>query len=172
MLNNGCNPRNMLSQVDYLEEFEQATLFMELEHHLNPIYSYADSSASYCSSVKYPNSEFSDQEILQPDSVFSVVPDFDFGSYLECFESDDSSPMGYQELLHWKQMSYSVTEHHANDIFSIGCMLAEIYLRKPLFDASLLAAYKETGMLPGALHELPVHVAVLVESCIRREWKR
>jgi WD repeat-containing protein 81 len=169
---NGCNPRNMLSQVDYLVEFEQATLFMELEHHLNPIYSYADTSASYCSSVKYPNSEFPDKEILQPDSVLSVVPDFDFGSYLECFESDDSSPMGYQELLCWKQRSYSVTEHQANDIFSIGCMLAEIYLRRPLFDASLLAAYKETGMLPGALHELPVHVAVLVESCIQREWKR
>lgn len=169
---NGCNPRNMPSQVDYLEEFEQATLFMELEHHLNPIYSYADTSASCCSSVKYPNSEFSDQEILQPDTVLSVVPDFDFGSYLECFDSDDSSSMGYQELLRWKQRSYSVTEHHANDIFSIGCTLAEIYLRRPLFDASLLAAYKETGMLPGALHELPIHVAVLVEFCIQREWKR
>jgi WD repeat-containing protein 81 len=169
---NDCNPRNMLSQVNFLEEFEQATLFMEVEHHLNPIYSYADTSASYCSSVKCPSSEFSDPEILQPDSVLSVVPDFDFGSYLECFESDDSSPMGYQELLRWKQMSYSVTEHHANDIFSIGCMLAEIYLRRPLFDALLLAAYKETGILPGALHELPVHVAMLVESCIQREWKR
>ncbi|CAM0881116.1 unnamed protein product [Alopecurus aequalis] len=169
---NGCNPPNMLSQVNYLEEFEQAMLFMELEHHLDPVYSYADTSASCCSSVKYPKSEFSDQETLQPDNVLSVVPDFVFESYLDCFESDDSSPIGYQELLRWKQMSYSVTEHHANDIFSIGCMLAEIYLSRPLFDASLLAAYKETGMLPGALHELPIHVAVLVESCIQREWKR
>ncbi|VAI88898.1 unnamed protein product [Triticum turgidum subsp. durum] len=166
-----CNPPNMFSQVDYLEEFEQATLFMELQHHLNPIYSYSNTAAC-CLSVKYPKSQFSDQEVLQPNSVLSVVPDFDFGSYLECFESDDSSSIGYQELLRWKQRSCSVIEHHANDIFSIGCMLAEIYLHRPLFDASLLAAYKETGMLPGALHELPVHVGLLVESCIQRQWKR
>ncbi|XP_024313947.1 protein GFS12 isoform X2 [Brachypodium distachyon] len=169
---NGFIPPDMLSQVDYLEEFEQATIFMELEHHLDPKYNYTDTSSCYCSSVKYPKSHISDQEMLQSDTVLSVVPDFDFGSYLECFECDNSSPMGYQELLPWKQKSCSVIEHHANDIFSIGCMLAEIYLRRPLFDASLLAAYRETGMLPGALNELPVHVGVLVESCIQREWKR
>ncbi|KAF7109542.1 hypothetical protein CFC21_109785 [Triticum aestivum] len=172
VLLNDCNPPNMFSQVDYLEEFEQATLFMELQHHLNPIYSYSNTAACCCSSVKYLKRQFSDQEVLQPDSVLSVVPDFDFGSYLECFESDDSSSIGYQELLRWKQRSCSVIEHHANDIFSIGCILAEIYLHRPLFDASLLAAYKETGMLPGALHELPVHVRLLVESCIQRQWER
>ncbi|KAG8052181.1 hypothetical protein GUJ93_ZPchr0001g32082 [Zizania palustris] len=171
VLLNGHVPPTLSSQIDYLEEFEQANLFVELEHHLCPIYNYADNSAC-CSSVKCRKIPCSNQAVLQPESVLSVAPDFDFGSFLECFESDDSSPMGYQELLRWKQMSCSVSEHHANDIFSIGCMLAEIYLHKPLFDADLLSAYKETGKLPGAIQELPIHVAVLVESCIQREWRK
>ncbi|KAB8081228.1 hypothetical protein EE612_002250 [Oryza sativa] len=165
-------PPAMSSQIDYLEEFEQANVFMKLENHLCPIYDYANDSSCCCSSVKYNKSPCSNQDIVPPESVLSVAPDFDFCSFLECFESDDSSPTGYQELLRWKQKSCSVNEYHANDIFSVGCILAEIYLHRPLFDADLLSAYKETGVLPGAIQELPIHVAVLVESCIQREWKR
>ncbi|XP_040378443.1 protein GFS12 isoform X2 [Oryza brachyantha] len=167
LLLNGHNPSTMSSQIGYLEEFEQANLFVELEHHLCPIYNYSDNSSSCCSSVKYSKIPCSNQE-----GVLPVAPDFDFCSFLECFESDDSSPMGYQELFRWKQKSCSVIEHHANDIFSIGCILAEMYMHKPLFDSELLSAYKETGILPGAIQDLPTHVAVLVESCIQREWKR
>jgi len=36
----------------------------------------------------------------------------------------------------------------------------------------LLAAYKEIGIVPGALQELPSHVKLFVESCIQREWNR
>ncbi|CAL4963842.1 unnamed protein product [Urochloa decumbens] len=165
----GSSP-NVLSEIGCLEEFEKATLFAELEHHLNPIYDYADTSTS-CSSAKYPKSQIADQ-ILQHDCVMPVAADFDFGSFIECFESDGGSPTGYQELLLWNQKSHSENELHANDVFSIGCMVAEIYLQKPLFDTSLLAAYKEIGMVPGALQKLPSHVALLVESCIQREWKR
>ncbi|OEL12775.1 Protein GFS12 [Dichanthelium oligosanthes] len=161
---------NALSEIGRLEEFEKATLFAELEHHLNPIYDYADTSTC-CYSAKYPKSQISDQ-ILQHDCELPVAADFDFGSFLECFESDGGSSMGYQELLLWNQKSYSENELHANDVFSIGCMLAEIYLQRPLFDTALLAAYKEIGIVPGALQELPSHVALLVESCIQREWKR
>uniref|UniRef100_A0A0D9V0C3 BEACH domain-containing protein n=1 Tax=Leersia perrieri TaxID=77586 RepID=A0A0D9V0C3_9ORYZ len=165
-------PPSMSSQIDYLQEFEQANLFAELEQHLCPIYNYADDSSCCCSSAKYHKSSSSNEEIMPPVSVLSVVPDFDFCSFLECFESDDSSSMGYQELFRWKQKSCSIIEHHANDIFSVGCILAEIYLHRPLFDADLLSAYKETGIMPGAIQELPIHVAVLVESCIQREWNR
>ncbi|GJN11683.1 hypothetical protein PR202_ga29892 [Eleusine coracana subsp. coracana] len=153
-----------------LEDFEQSTLFTELENHLNPIYDYSDTSTCW-SSDKYPSGQIADQ-ILQPENVLPVAPDFDFGSFLECFEPDDGSPVGYQELLLWNQRSYTDNEDHANDVFSVGCMLAEIYLHRPLFDTTMLAAYKETGILPGTLQELPSHVALLVESCIQREWKR
>jgi WD repeat-containing protein 81 len=51
-------------------------------------------------------------------------------------------------------------------------MVAEIYLERPLFDTALLAAYKEIGIVPGALQELPSHVRLFVESCIQREWNR
>ncbi|KAG2588470.1 hypothetical protein PVAP13_5NG345700 [Panicum virgatum] len=160
----------VLSEIGCLEEFEKATLFAELEHHLNPIYDYATTSTR-CSSAKYPKSQNADQ-ILRHDCAMPVAADFDFGSFLECFESDDGSPMGYQELLLWNQKSRSENEHHANDVFSIGCMVAEIYLERPLFDAALLAAYKEIGIVPGALQELPSHVKLFVESCIQREWNR
>ncbi|KAL6626248.1 hypothetical protein ACP70R_029974 [Stipagrostis hirtigluma subsp. patula] len=161
---NGRGPPNMISEMDRFEEFEQATLFAELEYHLNPIYDYSDTSAC-CSSSKRPKSQIASQ-------ISPMGLGFDFGSFLECFESDDGSPMGYQELLLWNQRSCSVNEHHANDVFSIGCILAELYLHRPLFDTALLAAYKETGIMPGALQELPSHVALLVESCIQREWTR
>jgi WD repeat-containing protein 81 len=160
----------VLSEIGCLEDFEKATLFVEFEHHLNPIYDYADTS-TWCSSAKYPKSQNADQ-ILRHDYAMPVAADFDFGSFLECFESDGGSPIGYQELLLWNQKSHLENEHHANDVFSIGCMVAEIYLERPLFDTALLAAYKEIGIVPGALQELPSHVRLFVESCIQREWNR
>lgn len=160
----------MLSENGSLEDFEQSTLFAELENHLNPIYDYSGTSTC-CSSNKYPSNQIADQ-ILQTDNALPVAPDFNFVSILECFESDDGSPVGYPELLLWNHRSYSDNEDYASDVFSVGCMLAEIYLHRPLFDTTMLAAYKETGILPGTLQELPSHVALLVESCIQREWKR
>jgi WD repeat-containing protein 81 len=165
-----CAPPDMLSENGCLEDFEQSTLFAELENHLNPTYDYSETSTC-CSSDKYPRSQVADR-ILQPDNALPVAPDFDFASFLECFESDDCSLVGYQELLLWNQKSYSDNGHQANDVFSVGCLLAEIYLHRPLFDTTVLAAYKETGIIPGTLQELPSHVALLVESCIQREWKR
>uniref|UniRef100_K3XDT3 Protein GFS12 n=1 Tax=Setaria italica TaxID=4555 RepID=K3XDT3_SETIT len=164
----GSSP-NVLSEIGCMEEFEKATLFAELEHHLDPTYDYGDTSTC-CSSAKYPKSQIADQ-ILQQDCAMPVAALFDFGSFLECFESD-GGPAGYQELLLWNQKSHSENELHANDVFSIGCMVAEMYLQRPLFDTALLAAYKESGIVPGAIQELPSHVALLVESCIQREWKR
>ncbi|TVU21077.1 hypothetical protein EJB05_30691, partial [Eragrostis curvula] len=167
---NGYGSPDILSENGSLEYFEQSTLFAELENHLNPIYDYSDTS-NCCSSDKYPGSQIADQ-ILQPDNALPVAPDFDFGSFIECFESDEGSPVSYPELLLWDQRSYSDNEYYANDVFSIGCMLAEIYLHRPLFDSTALAAYKESGIIPETLQELPSHVALLVESCIQREWKR
>lgn len=169
---NGCGSPNMLSEIGRLEEFEKATLFAELEYQLNPVYDYADGDPSTCfSSNKYPKKQNADQ-ILQHDNALPAAPNFDLGSFLECFESDDNSHMSYQELLLWNQKSNSQNECHANDVFSIGCILAEIYVQKPLFDNALLSAYKEIGIMPGALQGLPSHVTLLVESCIQREWKR
>ncbi|KAJ1283647.1 hypothetical protein BS78_03G144300 [Paspalum vaginatum] len=167
---NACGSPNMLSEISYLEEFEKAVLFADLQHQLDPIYDYSDTSSCF-SSDKYPKNHIADQ-ILQHDNVLPVTPNFNFGSFLECFESDDGSPMAYQELLLWNQKSYSENESHANDVFSIGCILAEIYMQRAVFDNALLAAYKEVGIMPRALQELPSHVALLVESCIQKEWKR
>ncbi|GJN05367.1 hypothetical protein PR202_ga22988 [Eleusine coracana subsp. coracana] len=138
---NDCGPADILSENGSLEDFEQSTLFTELENHLNPIYDYSDTSTCW-SSDKYPSGQIAEQT-LQPENALPVAPDFDFCSFLEYFEPDDGSPVGYQELLLWNQRSYTDNEDHANDVFSAG-----------------------------TLQELPSHVALLVESCIQREWKR
>ncbi|XP_026666023.2 protein GFS12-like [Phoenix dactylifera] len=115
------------------------------------------------------------ENLESPSCAPSIPSDFNLGCLLEYFESDDSGSIGFQEFLHWRQKASSLgvcSEDLAEDIFSIGCILAELYLNRPLFDPVSLAAYKENGIIPGALQELPPHVALLVEASIQRDWKR
>ncbi|XP_051129702.1 protein GFS12 isoform X2 [Andrographis paniculata] len=97
----------------------------------------------------------------------------DSSDVLDKFEVDDDS-IGYQELLLWRQTSSSEisSESTANDIFSIGCILAELELGKPLFDHDSLDSYLEDGVLPSSVHDLPHHMRVIVEACIQKEWNR
>nr|CAD1829709.1 unnamed protein product [Ananas comosus var. bracteatus] len=167
---------NHLSQTHYLEDLEAAMVFSEHARHLNPIYNYREDIIENCSSLDNPQSMHSGMEILeQPNSALPLPPEFDFASFVENFEADDTTYMGFQELLHWRQKSSTLgvhSENCADDIFSIGCILAELYIQRPLFDPVSLAAYKESDILPGALQELSSPVALLVEACIQGEWNR
>jgi hypothetical protein len=42
----------------------------------------------------------------------------------------------------------------ANDIFSAGCIVAQLYLTSPLFTKSTLRAYKLHNVLPAKIHEV------------------
>ncbi|KAB1213769.1 putative inactive serine/threonine-protein kinase lvsG [Morella rubra] len=94
---------------------------------------------------------------------------------LERIEVEGEGSMGYQDLLLWRQRSFSSgisSKKAAEDIFSVGCILAELYLRKPLFDSTSLALYFESGILPCLMQELPPHTKVFVEACIEKDWMR
>ncbi|KDD74780.1 hypothetical protein H632_c1078p1, partial [Helicosporidium sp. ATCC 50920] len=62
----------------------------------------------------------------------------------------------------------------ASDVFSLGCVVAELYLDgRPLFDYSSLLAYR-TGALeePNLLRSLPAEVRALVARMIARDPKQ
>ncbi|XP_059632013.1 protein GFS12 isoform X2 [Cornus florida] len=171
----------LLRETANLQELEAAAAFCEHAQHLSPLYCYhIENLVKNDSFVEEPPSESLVKNIFR-------TPDFgcnnglpstiDFNFLLENIEVDDDNSMGlgYQELLLWRQKSScsrTFSEDIAKDIFSIGCILAELYLRRPLFDSTSLAVYLEDSVLPRLMHELPPHTEVLVEACIRKDWRR
>ncbi|XP_043709208.1 protein GFS12 isoform X5 [Telopea speciosissima] len=170
--------KSILSTTAYLQELEEATSFCEHAWHLSPHYHYHQRDlVKNVSSVKESQCENSRTEML---GTVRITGDYmeslniDINSLLEYFESDDGDSMGFQELLLWKHKLSSMGRCSldvADDIFSVGCILAELYLKRPLFSSSSLAAYVESGILPQLMQELPPHAAVLVEACIQRDWQ-
>jgi len=165
----------LLSDTRYMEDLEEATSFCEYARYLTPVYSYHESFIEKIPSLKSPQTEYS--KIVIPESIGnpSTIPsDLSSGLLLEYFDANDSGSVGFQDLLHWRHKSSSSgidSEDRAGDIFSIGCILAELYLKRPLFDPVTLAAYRQNGTVPGAVQDLPPHVAILVKAFIQ-DWKR
>lgn len=151
----------------YLESLEEAILFSEHEQGIDSLYDYHENFD--CEISCQP---FLGLQVPLPGSIL----DFDFGAFMDCFEeSGDGMPVGYPEMLNWRQKTCNSTvfsRNCLNDVFSVGCILAELYLSKPLFNLVSLEAYRECGVMPGLVQELPPHVALLVQSCIERDWKR
>ena len=88
---------------------------------------------------------------------------------------DEINSLLFQDELLWRQRSScsrTSFENAAKDIFSVGCVLAELHLGKPLFDSTSLVMYLESGILPGLIQELPPHTKVVVEACIQKDWMR
>ncbi|OVA13544.1 BEACH domain [Macleaya cordata] len=169
----------LLLETAYLHELEAAASFCEHECYLSPLYHYHKGNiANGVLPVEKPVGEHYKSEIskVSRNSSNSVESScMDLGTLLEYFEEDDSGSMGFQELLLWRQKSSCLSPHSedvAEDIFSVGCIIAELYLKRPLFNPISLVAYLESGVLPGLMQELPPHTAVLVEACIQRDWKR
>ncbi|CAL9209100.1 unnamed protein product [Musa hybrid cultivar] len=170
------DPEELLSGTRYLDNLETATLFCEQTRHLDSVYNYQEEFLDYTCSLKSQLSDLSIIGTLEKTSDTTSVPsDFDLGCLLECFEADDNLSMGFQESLNWRQKSSYLgvcSDNYAKDIFSYGCILAELYLKRPLFDTVSFAAYKESGVMPRAIQELPPHVALLVKASIHRDWRR
>ncbi|KAG9459916.1 hypothetical protein H6P81_004424 [Aristolochia fimbriata] len=158
-----------LLKTSELEKLETATSFSEYGRDLDPLYAFhPEVSVEDNSLLKQQEKEhIGGSESLEP-------PNADLATLLEYFENDDNASVGFQELLLWKQRSSVLpsSEDAAADIFSIGCILAELYLKRPLFNPISLAAYKESGILPALVQELPPQAQLLVEACIEREWRR
>ncbi|KAJ6790923.1 protein GFS12 isoform X2 [Iris pallida] len=162
---------NLLPDTSFMEDLEEAISFCEHASYLNPIYSDQEH-------VDNPNFQQNDHNLVPSELNISASPvtsDLNLCHFLESFEADDSGSVAFQELLHWRHKLFTwetCLKDLTGDIFSIGCILAELYLKRPLFDPVSFGAYKESGVLPGIVQELPPHVAVLVEACIHKDWER
>ncbi|XP_031384757.1 protein GFS12 isoform X2 [Punica granatum] len=175
-LNEVAFEKSLLSGTANLEELEQAYAFSEHARHLSPLYSFGSSAKSTNafeeSQGKSTNCAKSEPCVIQN---FGRTFGVDSNNLLEYIEETDEDFMGYQELLLWRQKSNTskqLSEDVAEDIFSIGCVLAELHLKRPLFDPTSLALYLEDGILPGSVEELPPLTRVLVEACVQRDWIR
>lgn len=168
---------HLLIETNDLKKLEEAASFCEKSWHLAPKYSVYSSN--------YLKNDPSENELLtnisgnvsprEPDSTrnCSLTSTINSSSLLENIEVDDDS-IGYQELMLFRQTCSSkiTSKRAADDIFAVGCILAELQLGKPLFGMSSLASYLERGVLPSSMHDLPHHMKVVVEACIQKEWNR
>lgn len=171
--------KSLLLQTAHLQELEEAAAFCEHARYLSPLYCYHVEN--------FPENDSATEESVSesPDKNTSTIPDYahiyglrcsiSLDYLLEKIEADDDTSVGYQELLLWSQKSSEspiCSETISKDIFSIGCILAELHLRRPLFNPASLAVYLDSGVLPIQMKELPPHTEVLVESCFRKDWRR
>lgn len=171
---------SLLSETAYLQELEQASAFSEHARHLNACYRYPlnQMKRKNISSLGDPTTgtftkNISDVSFI--DKNYRLPNKMNHISFLQHMKEEDEGFSGYPDLLLWRQKLSSsrlASEDIARDIFSVGCLLAELHLCRPLFDSISLEIYLEDGTLPGFLQELPPHVRILVEACIQKDWMR
>ncbi|KAM0042092.1 putative protein kinase CMGC-MAPK family transcription factor WD40-like family [Helianthus debilis subsp. tardiflorus] len=158
---------HVLHETSNLKALEKAATFIEHASHLSPSYSTSLDESLRQEDVTSETFEYG------KDANLPLVVDINF--LLQNIEADDCSTSGYQDFLLWRQKlssSTNLSAQIANDVFSIGCILAELHLRRPLFNPASLAQYLHSGVLPKLMHELPPQVSILVEVCIQKDWKR
>ena len=164
---------SLLSDAAYLQELEQASAFSEHARHLNSCYHYPSNQIE-----GDPTTETFSRSICRlslADRNYLMPYKMNLISWLQHMKEEDEGSSGYPDLLLWRQKLSSSrisSENVARDIFSVGCLLAELHLSRPLFDSTSLAMYLEDGSLPGSLQELPPHVRLFVEACIQKDWMR
>ncbi|KAL3829307.1 hypothetical protein ACJIZ3_018109 [Penstemon smallii] len=181
----GCRERNngsakvsnigdkhaLLIETDRLKKLETATSFCENSWHLSPHYSL--NLTDHLENVSHV------KELLQHSS--EKISSTQVDSTRSCgaaltmdlnFEVDDDNSTGYQEFLLWSKNPLPKVNSRklADDIFAIGCILAELHMKKPLFGMNSLISYLESGVLPSSVKELPHHLQVIVQSCIQKDW--
>lgn len=170
--------KNLLPETAYLQELENVSAFCEHTAHLSPLYCYLENCGKDISLIEEQPSEcFKNSISSMPDTGNSnvVSSDVNINNFLEYIEVDDDASIAYQELLLWIQkLSFSriPSKYLARDIFSVGCILAELHLRRPLFNSITLEMYLKSGVAPALLQELPPHTKVVVEACIRKDCRR
>uniref|UniRef100_A0A2N9EIF4 BEACH domain-containing protein n=1 Tax=Fagus sylvatica TaxID=28930 RepID=A0A2N9EIF4_FAGSY len=178
-LNEVESEKSLLFETAYLQELEEASAFSEQARHLSALYG---CDPKYFGKEVYPAGEPSGENFKRSISTLSDIVrnnrlpfDIDLSYLLEHIEVEGENSIVYQELLLWRQRSScsrTSFENAAKDIFSVGCVLAELHLGKPLFDSTSLVMYLESGILPGLMQELPPHTKILVEACIQKDWIR
>ncbi|KDP27993.1 hypothetical protein JCGZ_19073 [Jatropha curcas] len=169
----------LLSETAYLQALEETSGFSEHAGHLSPQYYYdAENLVKDMFSGDESVNESIEKSVSKPLEIgknYGLQCNINLSYLLEHMEVEVENTMGYQELQHWRrQPSYSKNskEDFSKDIFAIGSVLAELYLKRPLFNSTSLATYIERDILPEFFQELPPHAKVLVEACIQKDWRR
>ncbi|KAJ8766259.1 hypothetical protein K2173_022318 [Erythroxylum novogranatense] len=169
----------VLLETGFLQELEEASAFTQHAKHLSPRYCYnLDELVKDISSSQDSVSRYSEESLVSPLEIsrnYGLRCYINSSNLLENMETEVEGSMEYQELLCWMQKSCnSGTRSYdiSQDIFSIGCVLAELYLKKPLFNSSSLHTYLDLGILPSSIHELPPQTKLLVKACIQKDWTR
>ncbi|KAJ7955312.1 protein GFS12 isoform X1 [Quillaja saponaria] len=170
---------SLLSATTYLQELEEASAFSEHARHLSAHYCYPpERIMREFSSVEESPTYTSNKSTCKPSLIgrnYGVPPNIDLNYLLQHIEEEMEGSTRYQELLLWRQKiscSRLLSEDIARDIFSVGCLLAELHLRRPIFDSTSLEMYLEDGSLPRLMQELPPDVRLLVEACIQKDCIR
>ncbi|KZV35014.1 putative inactive serine/threonine-protein kinase lvsG [Dorcoceras hygrometricum] len=174
--NIGCVD-TLSAETNNLQKLEDAALFSEKSSHLCPCYNdHLKDSLKDGFSGKELTDSIDNILSNQPDWVnnFGARTNVDLSYLLENLEVDDDSSTGFQELFLWSQTFTSKVSSKgaADDMFAIGCILAELQLKKPLFGLKSLDLYMESGVVPSTMQELPYHVRLIVETCIQKDWSR
>uniref|UniRef100_A0A2P2K6P1 Putative inactive serine/threonine-protein kinase lvsG isoform X1 n=1 Tax=Rhizophora mucronata TaxID=61149 RepID=A0A2P2K6P1_RHIMU len=179
-LNEGENGKPLIHEFGNLTELEDVSAFIEHAEHLSPHYCCdPDDLLKDMSSIDDSMIKTSEKSMLKPLEIgknCGFPLEINLNSLLEHIEEvEDEHSMEYQELLLWQQKSSNsrtLSNSLAKDLFSVGCILAELYLKKPLFNSTSLVTYVECGILPGLMQSLPPQASVLVEACIQKDWTR
>lgn len=170
------NKRSVILEADeYLEETEEASAFSDHASHLSPKYHLHQNLVESTLHESYSeNTNKADTSLPRTSKNKGRPSDISLNYLLEHIEVRDETPMELQELLLWREefCTGNFSKDIAGDIFSVGCVLAELYLMKPLFNSLSLATYLERGDLPELITELPPGTQVLVEACIEQDWRR
>lgn len=166
-----------MCEIFYLEELEAASSFLEEGRHLGALYGYFAKKSEDMPSKELSSAKSFTKCLSNTSDIFvqhELRTNITLNYLLEHVEVESKDSIGYQELLAWREKIFQLqfSDGAANDIFSIGCILAELHLRRPLFHSTSLAMYLESGILPGFIQELPPDIKILVEACIRKDLTR
>lgn len=175
---NAHSKRDNFSMSASLEEVEKLSFFIESSRHLSPCYrpTLVTSLNNIANLQSLLGLEPQKRVTKVIPSIFSEPSCGGLNKFLDCLETVENRGDGnFQDFLLWQNKFAclnSLSETLADDIFAVGCIIAELHLHRPLFDPVSLAAYINDGILPELIKKLPPYLHHLVELTLHRDWRR
>jgi WD repeat-containing protein 81 len=187
---------NHLKQVAPLEELIESNLFAEKARHLSSCYAalpvergkcglskarseHVTNSLSRVSPLGLPNKDecayWESSPLYKAHILASINSKDSFrlaDDLKDAGNEDDGKP---EDLVWWealRQQGTPCSEAEGRDVFAAACIIAEMYLRRPLFDPISMAAYEASGVLPDILNQLPPFVVSLIKPALHPAFQQ
>lgn len=190
-----------LKQVAPLEELVECSFFAEKARYLSPCYvplsveagkvglskarsepvtnSRTLNNLSRVSSLGLPNKDecaFRESSPLYKAHILASIASEDSFRLADDLKDAESENDGNLEDLVWwealRQQGTSCSEAEGEDVFAAACIIAEMYLRRPLFDPVSMAAYEASGVLPKSLNQVPSFVVSLIKPALHPDFQQ